>query len=325
MALTFGLAVGCGGISSGPSTSSPTPGGGTSNGAVAVDSAALTDTATESADLAASLSSDDMTMNVGGFGGISSDNLDSHTELVGSLLMAFINPHSCTSGTASITMAPAKTSPCPNIGVNGMYPGGATIAFNQCVLRNGATIDGSIVIDETRALASGQMCGASAVFDDTRSVTIAKLSFTAKDKAALVYSNVSVSALDERALNARPTSVTTKVSGERSFTDSTGMVKRDHTVDSMLSIVRTDKTATAPASTTFNGTSTVTDKVANTSYAVDLKDVEKVRSCCRPIAGTITVTHTPASGAATTNTVAFGPMCGDVTVDGKPVTGGECM
>lgn len=325
VALSLGLVVGCGSAPSATSTSGGTVAGGDGTvaaAAVSNDSAAVSDTTTESADLTASLGQDNMTMGAGGFGGISADDNGDHVEIVGSLLIALVSPKSCTSGSATITMAPAKTSTCANIGT---YPGGATIAFAQCVLRNGATIDGSIVLDDERDLAANQTCSATAVIDATRTVTIASLTYTSKDKSTLSYSGVSASVVSEHALAMRPTMVTSKLTGERKITDSKMTVVLDHSFDSDLTVTLAAKTATAAASETMNGTSTVKNLVAMTSSEVDLKDVEKVRDCCQPIAGTITVTKTPASGTATTDTTTFGPKCGDIDVNGKAVNIPECL
>ena len=323
IALALGLAAGCG---SAP-TSTSTSGGMVADGTVAAasvsnDSAAVADTTTESADLTASLGQDNMTMGAGGFGGIGDDDMGDHVEIVGSLLTAMVSPKSCVSGTATITMAPAKTSTCTNIGT---YPGGATIAFAMCVLRNGATIDGSIVLDDERDLASGQTCSATAVIDATRTVSIASLTYTSKDKSVLAYTGVDSSVVSEHALMMRPTMVTSKTTGERKITDSKMTVVLDHSFDSELTVTLAAKTATAASSETMNGTSTVKNLVKMTSSEVDLMAVEKVRDCCQPIAGTITVTKTPATGTATTDTTTFGPKCGDIAVNGKAITIPECL
>ena len=325
IALALGLAAGCGSAPTATSSSGGMVAGGDGTVAAASvsnDTAAVADTTTESADLTASLGQDNMTMGAGGFGGISMDEGADHVEIVGSLLTAMISPKSCVSGTATITMAPAKTSTCTNIGT---YPGGATIAFSTCVLHNGATIDGSIVLDDERDLASGQTCSATAVIDATRTVTIASLTYTSKDKSVLAYTGVSASVVSEHALMMRPTMVTSKTTGERKITDSKMTVVLDHQFDSDMTVTLAAKTATAAASETMNGTSTVKNLVAMTSSQVDLMAVEKVRDCCQPIAGTITVTKTPATGAATTDTTTFGPKCGDVNVNGKAISIPECL
>ena len=323
IALALGLAAGCGSAPTATSTS----GGMVADGTVAAasvsnDTAAVADTTTESADLTASLGQDNMTMGAGGFGGVGDDDMGDHVEIVGSLLTAMVSPKSCVSGTATITMAPAKTSTCANIGT---YPGGATIAFAMCVLRNGATIDGSIVLDDERDLASGQTCSATAIIDATRTVSIASLTYTSKDKSVLAYTGVDSSVVSEHALMMRPTMVTSKTTGERKITDSKMTVVLDHSFDSELTVTLAAKTATAAASETMNGTSTVKNLVKMTSSEVDLMAVEKVRDCCQPIAGTITVTKTPATGTATTDTTTFGPKCGDIDINGKAITIPECL
>lgn len=332
LALSLGLAVGCGGAVTGTSASggAGVAQGGAGDGTVAAaavsnDSAAVSDTTTESADLTASLGQDNMTMGAGGFGGggMGNDDFGSHVEIVGSLLMAMVSPKSCVSGTATFTMAPAKTSTCVNIGT---YPGGATIAFSQCVLHDGATIDGSIVLDDERDLAANQTCSATAVIDATRTVTIASLTYTSKDKSVLAYTGVNASVVSEHALKMQPTMVTSKLTGERKITDSKATVVLDHSFDSSLVVTLTAKTATAPASETMTGTSTVKNLVAMTSHEVDLMGVEKVRDCCQPIAGTITVTKTAATDmGSSVDTTTFGPKCGDVNVNGKAITIPECL
>jgi hypothetical protein len=313
-ALSLGFVVGCG--------TAP----GASNSGVGNDNAALSETATESADLAASLGQDNVTMSQTGFGGVSDSEADEHAEIVGALLHAAINPGgACVSGTVSITLQPIKTASCADIGLGGKYFGGATVSFAKCVLPNGATIDGSVVLDETRELAAGQTCSPTAIVDVTRDLTIPSLSFTSPSKYTLSYANVSASVTSEHAIGARPTSVTSKHSGERKIADPKGTLLLDQSFDANVTVTFADATATSPASATINGTATVVHHLAGYTASVALKDVEKVRTCCKPIAGSITLTKTPTSGTATTATLTFGPLCGEIALDGKPLTVAECL
>jgi hypothetical protein len=290
------------------------------------DQSTLSTTATESAELVASFGQESSGSIAASYGlGTQSLSTDAvppagvRPELVVALELIAANPKLCSSGTASLTIAPNKTADCADIGKSGSYPGGATMTFAACVLPNGGKLDGSLAVEVTRALASGQTCGPKAQIDVTHQVTMASLSYTSPSDYVLTYSNLSAMVTSTHEIGALPTMVSGSLSGDRKIEDPSGKLILDQSFSGSSTV------GFAASMRTINGTFTVVHHLAKYTGSVTLNGIERVETCCRPIAGDATITITPVGGIATQATLSYGPSCGAVALDGKPLTVAECL
>jgi hypothetical protein len=247
-------------------------------------------------------------------------------ELVVALAVIALDPSACGSGSATLTLAGDKTANCSAIGNQGSYAGGFSLSFSACTLPNGGKLDGSLTVDITRALSAGQTCGAQALVDVEHDVTIGSLSYTSSSGYVLTYANTSSTVKSTHAIGARPTKIDATLVGDRTIHDPTGKLILDQSFDGNGSVVLKDSNGVAAR--TLDGTFTVVHHLAKYTATVVASGVERVETCCKPIAGTVTITlvaGTTGSGPSTTATLTYGPACGAIAYDGQPLTIAECL
>jgi hypothetical protein len=295
---------------------------------VGSDSAALSDTSAESADVVTSFG-EDSGGSTQAFGGASvtlaSGPTGARAELAVALRAIAANPQLCVKGSATLTAAADKTAACAFIGNNGSYAGGGTLTFNGCVLDNGGKLDGTVTVDITRALSSGQSCSASASVDVTHEVSFTSLSYTSPSNYELTYSNVTGTVTSTHALNAPPTVLNGTLIGDRQIHDPSGTLILYQSFNGNAKVTLTAATTSTPAMRTIDGSMTVVHHLAKYTATVTMNGVTRVATCCKPIAGTVSVAIAGFNGGARSDVILYGPSCGAVTVDGHALPIAECL
>jgi hypothetical protein len=206
-----------------------------------------------------------------------------------------------------------KTADCANIGLNGQYRGGATITFNQCKLPWGGSLDGTVDVNVEKQLSPGATCGAGAMIDVDRELTINQLTWVRPSGVRVEYSNIAASAKATRPIATIPTDISLNVSGERQVYDAQNKLILDHLLNSSATVA---SALGAQPSLTLDGTATLVHKLANYTATLTAVAVERVPGCCAPVSGQIKVERT--GTVNNSRTWDFGPSCGDITVDGHP-------
>jgi hypothetical protein len=305
----------------------------TSSNTADVSSSEISDTTSESAEIAGSFASESpsaITVDQVASPSGASDLVgmpreiklpaDTRAELVTALEAIAADPKACVSGTASITPAGNQTADCASIGTNGSYPGGLTLAFSNCALVNGGILNGTASVAVTRALSSGATCGPDASIDVTHDITMTNLSYTTPSKYVLSYLTFAADVTSTHAINALPSLVTlTSLSGERTVADPSGTLILDHKFSGAGTV------ALAPGSRTVNGMFTIDHELLKVTASIAVTNVERVETCCKPIAGSVDITLSSATSKLVSGDFSYGPACGDVDLNGKPLVVAECL
>jgi hypothetical protein len=275
----------------------------------------MSDTTTESADVAGSFASESSAA-------ITPDVVPAgeRAELVTALEAIAENPSACVSGSASATAAASATADCASIGSAGSYPAGVTLSFDNCALANGGVLNGTAAVTVTRALSAGQTCGSTANEDVTHTVTMTELAYTTPSKFVLTYPSYDAMVTSTHPIAAAPTLLTlVSLSGERTIHDPAGALILDHAFSGSGTV------ALSAGSRTINGSFTVDHKLLKVTAAIDVTNLERVETCCKPISGSVDITLSSASSQLVSGDFSYGPACGDVDLNGDPFRVVECL
>jgi hypothetical protein len=217
----------------------------------------------------------------------------------------------------------SKTASCSAIGQNGQYRGGAMVTFNNCVLPWGGRLDGTIAIDVSKYLASGQTCGPQAQIYVTHTVTITDLVHVRPTGVRIEYPSLTGTGMSSHAIGVPPASLQLSLTGERKRFQPSGLLVMDHQFQATATVSFTAATATAPFSVAISEMATIQHLLAHFNAAITVNNVVRVPTCCRPISGDIAVVR---SGSVNdSHDVSFGPACGQVTLDGSQLNLPECL
>ena len=312
--LGFGFALAC----SGGNAASPS--------AADSNASAVSDSATESSELAASFAQE--SSGVTAYRAVPRGDKDTaptaRAELVVALEAIAADPSLCVSGSATLTPVGNQTSSCASIGNNGSYPGGATLQLNACTLAGGGMLNGTAAITVTRALSAGATCGPTASIDVTHQVSLTNLAYTSATGDVITYPTFSATVVSTHPIGAAPTLLTlTSLSGERTIHGPAGLLLQDH----QLSGSGTVALSASPITRTINATITVVHELLHFTAQVVITNLVRVETCCKPVGGTVEITLTSNTSGASIGpgTFTYGPSCGQVDLDGELLGVAECL
>lgn len=202
---------------------------------------------------------------------------------------------------------------CELIGRGGQYLSRLAVTFDNCELPLGIKINGSVSVATTKALAAGATCDAAGLaVDVTHAVTLTGLRAEVAGHGSAEASGTA-SSHAVRGPGAPSKSREWRVDETRKLTDEDGTVRLDQHLFGSGSTAL-DESGDEPA-LVRNGMFTAELNLRGITVATTHTDVRRVRSCCHPIGGSIAVNVT--GNREVSKTVAFGPTCGQATVDGE--------
>ena len=78
---------------------------------------------------------------------------------------------------------------------------------------------------------------------------------------------------------------------------------------------------------TIDGTLTVEHLLAKYTAVITATNLVRSETCCKPISGSVTIARAAFAdgGASSTETLSFGPMCGQIDFEGTPLQIAECL
>ena len=230
----------------------------------------------------------------------------------------------CSGADVEKTMA---DSGCTLVGQDGKYIGHLEISFNDCTLPSGVHIDGKITVDNTKALAAGATCEASALkLDVTHAVKVEGVKITGPGGARFEVSGTG-SAKYQRGMAFRGDREWTIDQSRKRFARDGRPVLDQHLMGHGKTVV--DATGSEPA-LVHDGAFTAEMHLIHVTATTASAGVRRVASCCHPIAGTWDLmitrgTNDPATAQSKSRHVAWGPTCGDVTIDGEASSLPACL
>jgi hypothetical protein len=202
---------------------------------------------------------------------------------------------------------------CLREGGKGQIRSGATITFNGCMLSGGGRVDGMVDITSTPTL-SDQNCDANTVVSVSFSAHYTGLAYTAPDGTRVTIPDQTNTGSYTRKGTAGPTGLAITSNGSVQRYDASGARVSDHTYSGSRNY------RFANASYVLNGTMSVQDTVAGGIVSITGVEVTRTRDCCRPTAGTITVSGSNYDTA----TWVWGPSCGAATLNGTAANLAAC-
>ncbi len=211
---------------------------------------------------------------------------------------------------------------CTLIGRGGQYLSKVAVKFDGCELPLGIRIDGGISVTTTKALSAGATCDAAGLsVDITHAATVRDLKVSVRALgSAEVGGTATVKAV--RGPGAAQPKREWTLDHTRKLSETDGTVRLDQHLTGAGTTVL-DASGSEPA-LVRNGTFTAELNLRGVTVTTRHTDVRRVKSCCHPIGGSIEISAT--KGADTkARTIAFGPACGQATVDGAAHDLATCM
>jgi hypothetical protein len=198
---------------------------------------------------------------------------------------------------------------------------GATIVFNGCTTAGGGTLNGTVDISATRT-ASTAVCSASTMISLSHTTTITNLSYVGPSGRALVIPSQTGTGMSTYTFGTTPATIALNYQGElQTFTAPGGSMTSDHNYTAMVSYSFSGSTSSYTANGTVNA---VDNLMSGATSSINVTNLQRVTSCCRPVGGTIGIMSTSGTGIGS-HTVGFGPSCGEATVDGTTTTLSTCI
>lgn len=213
-----------------------------------------------------------------------------------------------------VTVTP-KTGPnlCAATGAPDTVRNGVTIQFSGCTLSDGGQLDGTYDVQATRT-ASDSACDANTTITLSVTTTVTNLSYLGPGGRKVVIPQETGSSTLSYAIGQPPTSSELTLDGQMQVVGVSGVVLLDNTFSGTTTVTPQDHTAYS-----LDGTLTLQDQLVSATTTVTTQGLTRTTDCCRPTAGTLTVTRTGANNAGT-HTWSFGPACGAAVFDNSGVT-----
>jgi len=236
---------------------------------------------------------------------------------LGSTLRALIRGESVCPGQVTVT---PKTAPpaCTGSALTSVN-NGITVVFNGCQLSGGGKLDGTFDVQATKT-ASASVCASDTMITLNYTTTATNLVYTSPEGARISIPSQTDTGTASYVFGQNATSTTFNSTGEAQFFNTSGTMIADLGYGGM-------RTLTFPGNQTYtiDGTVNVQDRMtAGASATLAGAGVQRSQGCCRPTAGTLTVTRV--GGRAPGQHVwAFQSTCGSVKLDGSTVTLPACQ
>lgn len=235
---------------------------------------------------------------------------------LGSTLRSLIRGESVCPGQVTVT---PKTAPpaCSGTAV-ATVKNGITVVFNGCQLSGGGKLDGTFDVQATKT-ASTAACAANTMISLNYTGTLTNMAYTSPSGARIVIPNQSDTGTATYTFGQNATSTSFNGSGEVQFFDASGTKVADFTQSGMRTL-----TFSTNQTYTIDGTVSLQDQMTSGASATLVGvGVQRSNSCCRPTAGTLTISRS--GGAQPGQHVwTFGATCGAAMRDGSTISLPAC-
>jgi hypothetical protein len=237
---------------------------------------------------------------------------------LGSTLRSLIRGESVCPG--QVTVTPKTAPPACSGTAAATVKNGITVVFNGCQLSGGGKLDGTFDVQATKT-ASTAVCASDTMISLSYTTTATNLVYTSPGGARITIPNQSDTGTASYPFGQNAVSTSFNGSGQVQFFDAAGTKLADFNHSGM----RTLTFSTANQTYTSDGTVNVQDNLTSGASATLVgAGVQRSTSCCRPTAGTLTITRV--GGAQPGQHVwTFGATCGAAMRDGSTVTLPACQ
>jgi hypothetical protein len=234
--------------------------------------------------------------------------------LPGSALQALASGQDICPGQVTVTQR-GNTAPCANGG--DAVPSSTSIVFRGCQLRDGGRLDGSLQIGVAQ-IARDIDCDSSTLVDVRYASTAINLRYTSPTGDRVMLPTLMVTGAYTRALGGGyPASIDVTVDGQIYRSDEDDDVEQQLVVSGTQTLV-----PLGPGSGyRLSGTLTMTDRAHQRSCTASSNDLTRNEGCRHPTSGSIDVEHSD----GTTHQWAFGPHCGDFSLEGNRTSMSDCF
>ena len=236
---------------------------------------------------------------------------------LGTTLRAVIRGESVCPGQVTVT---PKTAPpaCSGSSLTSVK-NGITVVFNGCQLSGGGKLDGTFDVQATKT-ASAAVCASDTMITLNYTTTSTNLVYTSPEGARISIPSQTDTGTASYVFGQNGTSTTINTTGEAQFFNTAGTMIADLGYGGMRTLTFTASNQTY----TTDGTVNVQDKMtAGASATLAGAGIQRSNGCCRPTAGTLTVTRV--GGQAPGQHVwTFQSTCGTAKLDGSTVTLPAC-
>lgn len=233
--------------------------------------------------------------------------------LPGSALQALASGQDICPGQVTITQQGNATA-CATGG--DAVPSLTSIVFRGCQLGDGGRLDGSLRIGVAQ-IAKDADCDSSTLVDVRYASTAINLFYTAPTGERVVLPVLTVTGAYTRALGAYPASIDVTVDGQIYRSN------EDDDVEQQLAVSGNQTLVPLGASSGYrlSGTLTMTDSARQMSCTASSNGLTRSEGCLHPTSGSIDVAHSD----GTTHEWAFGPHCGDFSLEGNRISMSDCF
>jgi hypothetical protein len=219
---------------------------------------------------------------------------------------------------SQVTVTPKMAAP-PCTGA-ALQRSGVTLVFSGCQTPGGGTISGTVDVTTTRT-ASTAVCDATTSVTLTHTTTITNLDYTGISGGRLFVPSQTDTGTNVYTFGQTPSHVSVSSTGQLQIFARDGSQTSDHTFTGTA----TFSFGGSETGYTVDGNVAITDnRTAGQATAATVTGLERIVSCCRPVGGSVILVQTsgPSPG---TRVWAFGPSCGDLTVDGQDASLPLCI
>jgi hypothetical protein len=235
---------------------------------------------------------------------------------VGAAIRALARGESVCPG--NVTVTPKMGAPACAAAGAAQVRNGVTIMFNACQLSGGGTVSGTFDVTSSRT-ASDTNCNASTVITLNHTTTITNLTYTSPRGVRVVIPKQVDMGGNTYNFGQPPATISIQSTGQAQVFDSSSNLRADLAVNG----TRNYTFSAANKSYTVSGTVTAQDSVTGGNITLAGDGINHTQDCCRPTAGTLTITSTGGK-AAGQHVLTFSPTCGSGTFDNNNITFPAC-
>ena len=211
------------------------------------------------------------------------------------------------------TMADAG---CPLIGMRGQYTGSVSVRFDACKLDSGAQLDGTLDVASVRSLAPGATCDLQGIKVQVDTQATLSVRFTSPDggRADIQGTGRTSTSRARLALTSR----SAELDQRRRRLGPGGAVLLDQHLSGRA------KATVDGGALVLDGRFTAELALLGLSADSTAAGVRLSPDCCHPTGGTWTVFASTPAGELS-RAVAYGPGCGQITIDGAAARLPTCL
>jgi hypothetical protein len=218
-----------------------------------------------------------------------------------------------------VTVTPKTAAPACGGSSTTSVKNGITVVFNSCQISGGGKLDGTFDVQASKT-ASAATCASDTMISLSYTTTATNLVYTSPEGARISVPNEIDNGTASYTFGQNGASTTFNSTGEIQFYNTSNAIVADLGYSGM----RTLTFSTSNQTYTVDGTANVQDKTtAGTSATLVGAGVQRSNSCCRPTAGTLTITRVGGSYPGQ-RVWTFEPTCGSAKVGGSTVTLPAC-